>query len=91
MVVLKFPSKVLLILEKERNSLYSENPRSCSLVPKGSWPQSHSSGCLFLLPAAVALGLPEHKLFFSFTRISNTFLGNFRSTTYPPKFIISYL
>ena len=28
MVVLKFPSKVLLILEKERNSLYSENPRA---------------------------------------------------------------
>ena len=58
--------------------------RSCSLLPKGSWPQSHSSGRLFLPPAPVALGFPEHKLLLSFSRISNTFLGNFRRTTYPP-------
>ena len=57
--------------------------RSCSLVPKGSWPQSHSSGWLFLLPAAVALEFPEHKLLLSFSSISSTFLGNFKITTYP--------
>ena len=61
--------------------------RLCSLLPKGSWPQSHSSGCLFLPPAAVALGFPEYKLLLSFSRISNTFLGNFRTTTYPSNLI----
>ena len=75
----------------ETGKAHGSPSRSCSLVPKGSWPQSHSSGCLFLLPAAVDLGFSEYKRFLSFSRISNTFLGNFRTATYPPNFIISYL
>ena len=71
----------------ETGKAHGSASRSCSLLPKGSWPQSHSSGCLFLLSAAVALGFPEHKLLLSFSRISNTFLGNFRTTTYPPNLI----
>ena len=38
-------------------------------------------------PTAVALGFPEHKLLLSFSRINNTFLGNFRTTTYPSNLI----
>ena len=40
-----------------------------------------------LLPAAVTLGFPEYKLLLSFSRISNTFLGNFKTTAYPPNFM----
>ena len=49
--------------------------------------ESQFCDCLFLLPAAVALGFPEHKLLLFFSRISNTFLGNFRTTTYPSNLI----
>ena len=85
-----FTLSFLLILWQrwgETGKAHGSPSRSCSLLPKGSWPQSHSSGRLLLLPAAVALGFPEHKLLLSFSRISNTFLGNFRTTTYPPNLI----
>ena len=39
MVVLKFPSKVLLILEKERNRLYSENPRATAAGRRNKLPE----------------------------------------------------
>ena len=39
MVVLKFPSKVLLILEKERNRLYSENPRATAAGRRNKQPE----------------------------------------------------
>ena len=39
MVVLKFPRKVLLILEKERNSLYSENPRATDAGRRNKQPE----------------------------------------------------
>ena len=39
MVVLKFPRKVLLILEKERSSLCSGNPRATAAGGRNKWPE----------------------------------------------------
>lgn len=58
---------------------------------QGLWTQSHSSECFppssrCLLPAAVTLGILVQTAPV-FLRISNTFLGNFRTTAYPLNFM----
>ena len=71
--------------EKEEKHM-GPHPDHAIWFPKAPG-QSHSSGWLFLPPAAVALGFFDYKLLLSFSRINNTFLGNFRTTTYPSNLI----